>query len=107
MGTASSMELVRYSAEHRTKRDIIVNLNNGEEDFLWGAKAYTLNRIPTNSRSFVNHPWSREVIAFVNLEGAGAGSSLDNCTSNRQWPSIIVPHIKCSSCPRLRWHTLP
>jgi Zn-dependent M28 family amino/carboxypeptidase len=45
MGTASSMELVRYFAEHRTKRDIIVNLNNGEEDFLWGAKAYTLNHI--------------------------------------------------------------
>lgn len=43
MGTASCMELVRYFAEHRTKRDIIVNLNNGEEDFLWGAKAYTLH----------------------------------------------------------------
>ena len=40
MGTASCMELVRYFAEHRTKRDIIVNLNNGEEDFLWGSKAY-------------------------------------------------------------------
>jgi Zn-dependent M28 family amino/carboxypeptidase len=40
MGTVSCMELVRYFAEHRTKRDIIVNLNNGEEDFLWGAKAY-------------------------------------------------------------------
>ena len=39
------MELVRYFAEHRTKRDIIVNLNNGEEDFLWGAKAYALNPI--------------------------------------------------------------
>jgi Zn-dependent M28 family amino/carboxypeptidase len=34
------MEMVRYFAKHRAKRDIIVNLNNGEEDFLWGAKAY-------------------------------------------------------------------
>jgi Zn-dependent M28 family amino/carboxypeptidase len=42
MGTATAMELVRYFAGHRTKRDIIVNLNNGEEDFLWGAKAYSL-----------------------------------------------------------------
>jgi Zn-dependent M28 family amino/carboxypeptidase len=40
MGTVSTMELVRYFAEHRTKRDIIFNLNNAEEDFLWGAKAY-------------------------------------------------------------------
>jgi Zn-dependent M28 family amino/carboxypeptidase len=40
MGAVSVMELVRYFAQHRTKRDIIVNLNNGEEDFLWGAKAY-------------------------------------------------------------------
>lgn len=40
MGAVSAMELVRYFAQHRTKRDIIVNLNNGEEDFLWGAKAY-------------------------------------------------------------------
>ena len=46
MGTASVMELVRYFAEHRTKRDIIVNLNNGEEDFLWGAKAYIIPSIP-------------------------------------------------------------
>jgi Zn-dependent M28 family amino/carboxypeptidase len=45
MGAASVMELLRYFAEHRTKRDIIANLNNGEEDFLWGAKAYLLNNI--------------------------------------------------------------
>jgi hypothetical protein len=73
MGTASTMELVRYFAEHRTKRDIIFNLNNAEEDFLWGAKAYHhLQENQTNFR-FANHPWAREVIAFVNLEGAGAG----------------------------------
>ena len=73
MGAASTMELVRYFAEHRTKRDIIVNLNNGEEDFLWGAKAYTYLDHSRLTISFVNHPWSQEVIAFVNLEGAGAG----------------------------------
>jgi Zn-dependent M28 family amino/carboxypeptidase len=42
MGTVSAMELVRYFAKHRPKRDVIVNLNDGEEDFLWGAKAYCL-----------------------------------------------------------------
>jgi Zn-dependent M28 family amino/carboxypeptidase len=67
------MELVRYFAEHRTKRDIIVNINNGEEDFLWGAKAYQPKPREADIRSFANHPWSRDVIAFVNLEGAGAG----------------------------------
>jgi Zn-dependent M28 family amino/carboxypeptidase len=67
------MELVRYFAEHRTKRDIIFNLNNAEEDFLWGAKAYY--HLPKNQSNFrfANHPWAREVIGFVNLEGAGAG----------------------------------
>jgi Zn-dependent M28 family amino/carboxypeptidase len=73
MGAASTMELVRYFAEHRTKRDIIFNLNNAEEDFLWGAKAYY--HLPKNQSNFrfANHPWAREVIGFVNLEGAGAG----------------------------------
>ncbi|KAF2834524.1 hypothetical protein M501DRAFT_1001161 [Patellaria atrata CBS 101060] len=43
------------------KRDLILLFNNGEEDFLNGAKA------------FLRHPVSKIPRTFLNLEGAGAG----------------------------------
>ncbi|EEB07884.1 aminopeptidase [Schizosaccharomyces japonicus yFS275] len=61
MGVASALELARYYAEHKPERDLIINFNNAEEDYLYGARAFT------------EHEWSKNVTAFLNLEGAGAG----------------------------------
>ena len=48
-------------ARERPQRGVIVLLNNGEEDYLNGARAWAVN------------PLSRMAHSFLNLEGAGAG----------------------------------
>lgn len=63
MGVITALQLIRYfTTEGNTpKRGVVVLLNNGEEDGLYGAKA------------FLSHPMATFVHAFLNLEGAGAG----------------------------------
>ncbi|KAG8872471.1 hypothetical protein FRB98_009577, partial [Tulasnella sp. 332] len=61
MGVATLLQLVDYFAKYRPKRDVIFNINNGEEDGLNGAHA------------FLEHPWSALPTVFLNLEGAGSG----------------------------------
>jgi hypothetical protein len=63
VGVVTILQLLSYFTESKNwpKRTIILLLNNGEEDFLNGAKAFMRNTI-----SQVAH-------TFVNLEGAGAG----------------------------------
>ena len=63
VGVVTVLQLLSYftEPEHWPKRTVILLLNNGEEDFLNGAKAFMRNTI-----SMVPH-------TFVNLEGAGAG----------------------------------
>ncbi|KAL2074122.1 hypothetical protein VTL71DRAFT_7900 [Oculimacula yallundae] len=63
MGVITALQLIKYyTTEGNTpKRGVIVLLNNGEEDGLYGAKA------------FLSHPMATFVHAFLNLEGAGAG----------------------------------
>ena len=63
VGVVSLLQLIKsYSSPKRQpKKGIIVLFNNGEEDFLNGAKA------------FFQHPLSRFPRTFLNLEGAGAG----------------------------------
>ncbi|KAG8924458.1 hypothetical protein FRC01_011478 [Tulasnella sp. 417] len=61
MGTATTLSLIDYFAKNRPSRNIIFNLNNGEEDWLNGAHA------------FLEHPWASLVSVFLNLEGAGNG----------------------------------
>lgn len=51
----------RRSGDKRIKRGIVALLNNGEEDYLNGARAYAV------------HPIANKSHAFLNLEGAGAG----------------------------------
>ncbi|KAI6712968.1 hypothetical protein JHW43_004527 [Diplocarpon mali] len=63
MGVVTALQLIKYyTTEGNTpKRGVVVLLNNGEEDGLYGAKA------------FLSHPMATFVHAFLNLEGAGAG----------------------------------
>lgn len=64
MGVATLLQLVDYFSKNRPKRDVIFNINNGEEDGLNGAHA------------FLEHPWSALPTVFLNLEGAGSGGSV-------------------------------
>jgi hypothetical protein len=63
MGVITALQLIKYFTTdgNTPKRGVVVLLNNGEEDGLYGAKA------------FMSHPMSTFVHAFLNLEGAGAG----------------------------------
>ncbi|KAF9957000.1 hypothetical protein BGZ70_009679 [Mortierella alpina] len=55
------LQMIRNLIHHPVKHNVIFNINNGEEVGLYGAAA------------FMKHPWAKDVKAFVNLEGAGAG----------------------------------
>ena len=78
MGVATLLQLVKYFAENRQPRAAVFNINNGEEDWLNGAHA-CVNLLPLSwqlshfSCRFLEHPWSKLVDVFLNLEGAGAG----------------------------------
>lgn len=63
VGVVTVLQLIKYftTSGHEPKRGIVALLNNGEEDFLNGARAFT------------QHPASTFVHTFLNLEGAGAG----------------------------------
>lgn len=63
VGVISALQLVRYftTPGNTPKKGVVVLLNNGEEDGLYGAKA------------FLSHPMASFVHSFLNLEGAGAG----------------------------------
>jgi hypothetical protein len=59
-GVAAALAtLERLAAAPAERRTIVVNLNGGEETGLVGADG------------FLRHPWSRDVVAFVNLDAAG------------------------------------
>ena len=59
MGVATLLNLIDYYAVNRPPKDLIFNINNGEEDWLNGAHV------------FLEHPWSTLTKSFLNLEGAG------------------------------------
>ena len=63
VGVVSILQLIRYytTPGNAPKRGLVALFNNGEEDFLNGA------------RVFSQHPLSRFPHTFLNLEGAGAG----------------------------------
>ena len=63
VGVISVLQLISHftSAGQQPKRGIIALLNNGEEDYLNGAYAFS------------QHPTSKFPHTFLNLEGAGAG----------------------------------
>lgn len=63
IGVVTILQLIKHftTPGRQPKRGIVALLNNGEEDFLNGARAFT------------RHPMSRFAHTFLNLEGAGAG----------------------------------
>lgn len=63
VGVISILQLIQHytTAGHQPRNGLVLLLNNGEEDFLNGA------------RVFGQHPMSKFVNTFLNLEGAGAG----------------------------------
>lgn len=63
VGVVTVLQLIKYftTPGKQPKKGIVALLNNGEEDFLNGARAYT------------QHPLSKFAYTFLNLEGAGAG----------------------------------
>lgn len=63
VGVISILQLIKFftTSGHTPKKGIVALLNNGEEDFLNGARAFS------------QHPMSRFAHTFLNLEGAGAG----------------------------------
>jgi len=63
VGVVSILQLMRHytSKDNQPRNGLVLLLNNGEEDFLNGARA------------FGQHPMSKFVHSFLNLEGAGAG----------------------------------
>jgi len=63
VGVVSVLQLLSYFTESANwpRRTVVLLLNNGEEDYLNGAKA------------FMRHPISQVPHTFLNLEGAGAG----------------------------------
>jgi len=63
VGVVTELQMVKYltTQGNTPKRGFVALLNNGEEDGLYGGKA------------FFEHPMSSFVHTFVNLEGAGAG----------------------------------
>lgn len=63
VGVISILQLISYFThpDHTPSRGIVALLNNGEEDYLNGAYAFS------------QHPMSKFPHSFLNLEGAGAG----------------------------------
>ncbi|KAJ5945538.1 Peptidase M28 [Penicillium verhagenii] len=63
VGVVTCLQLLRYftTPAHAPRRGLVVLFNNGEEDYLNGARAYS------------QHPMAKFAHTFVNLEGAGAG----------------------------------
>lgn len=63
VGVVTVLQLIKYFTlpGNQPKKGIVALLNNGEEDFLNGVRAYT------------QHPLSKFAYTFLNLEGAGAG----------------------------------
>ncbi|EEH44221.1 uncharacterized protein PADG_00510 [Paracoccidioides brasiliensis Pb18] len=63
MGVVSLLQLLRYftTAGNKPRKGLVLLFNNGEEDYLNGARVYS------------QHAMSNFTHTFLNLEGAGAG----------------------------------
>lgn len=86
VGVVSVLQLLSYFTEPQNwpKRTVVLLLNNAEEEFLLGAKA------------FMRHPISQLPHVFLNLEGAGAGG---RATLFRSTDTEVTDYYKKASHP--------
>ncbi|KAF2118687.1 endoplasmic reticulum metallopeptidase 1 [Lophiotrema nucula] len=86
VGVVTVLQLLSYFTESHNwpKRTVVLLLNNGEEDYLNGAKA------------FMRHPISQLPHTFLNLEGAGAGG---RATLFRSTDAEVTKFYKASPEP--------
>ena len=86
VGVVTILQLIKYfsSPDRQPKNGIVALLNNGEEDFLNGARA------------FLEHPLSQFPSAFLNVEGAGAGG---RATLFRSTDDEVTRHYQQSPYP--------
>ncbi|KAI8802551.1 hypothetical protein BJ742DRAFT_858265 [Cladochytrium replicatum] len=88
VGVAVILELIRaliYSPP--LDYDIVINLNNAEEIGLFGGQ------------SFLLHPWSKNVKAFINLEGTGASMGGRAMLFRTNSYSLTAAYAKASKYP--------
>jgi hypothetical protein len=79
------LSLIKSYCKHKLPADLIFNINNAEEDGLFGAQA------------FLSHKRMKQVKSFVNLEGAGAGGA---AMLFRTTGSEVAKAYKGSKLPR-------
>ncbi|KAF2640634.1 putative zinc metalloprotease [Massarina eburnea CBS 473.64] len=86
VGVVTVLQLLSFLTHHSNwpKRTVILLLNNGEEDYLNGARA------------FMRHPISQVPHTFLNLEGAGAGG---RATLFRGTDTEVTSFYKAASHP--------
>jgi hypothetical protein len=86
VGVVTILQLLSHftTKESWPKRNIVLLLNNGEEDFLNGARA------------FMRHPISQLAHTFLNLEGAGAGG---RATMFRSTDAEVTKYYKKTANP--------
>ncbi|KAF2711066.1 endoplasmic reticulum metallopeptidase 1 [Pleomassaria siparia CBS 279.74] len=86
VGVVSILQLLSYFTEPQNwpKRTIVLLLNNAEEEYLLGAKA------------FMRHPISQVPHVFLNLEGAGAGG---RATLFRSTDTEVTSYYRKASHP--------
>lgn len=61
VGVVTILQLIKHFSHHQPLKGLVALFNNGEEDYLNGARAFS------------QHPLSHFPRTFLNLEGAGAG----------------------------------
>ncbi|KAJ9607567.1 hypothetical protein H2200_007645 [Cladophialophora chaetospira] len=84
VGVISVLQLLRFftTPKNSPKNGVVLLFNNGEEDFLNGANVFS------------QHPVSKVVSTFLNLEGAGAGGRASLFRSTDEAVTKAYAHSK-------------
>ncbi|KAJ3902084.1 hypothetical protein F5879DRAFT_965737 [Lentinula edodes] len=100
IGVVTLLQLIQYFVTHPPRRDVLFNINNGEEDGLNGAHI------------LLEHPWIKNTShieytnlfgsTFLNFEGAGSGGRplmfrATDHGSAKSWRNVETPHANIIS----------